>query len=96
VDRRRPGGRGGPSRSALDERFRQVLGQSPIRYLTGWRMHLAVELLATTELAVFTIARRVGYHSEEAFSRAFKRERGTSPSLWRAALRHERRDPPSA
>jgi AraC-like DNA-binding protein len=48
------------SRSALDERFRQVLGQSPIRYLTGWRMHLAVELLATTELAVFTIARRVG------------------------------------
>jgi AraC-like DNA-binding protein len=84
------------SRSALDERFRQVLGQSPIRYLTGWRMHLAVELLATTELAVFTIARRVGYHSEEAFSRAFKRERGTSPSHWRAALRRERRDPSSA
>jgi AraC-like DNA-binding protein len=84
------------SRSALDERFRQVLGQSPIRYLTGWRMHLAVELLATTELAVFTIARRVGYHSEEAFSRAFKRERGMSPSHWRAALRRERRDPPSA
>ena len=36
------------SRSVLDERFRQVLGQSPIRYLTAWRMHLAMELLATT------------------------------------------------
>ena len=61
------------SRSLLDDRFRQVLGRSPIRYLTEWRMHLADELLATTELSVFTIARRVGYDSEEAFSRAFKR-----------------------
>jgi AraC-like DNA-binding protein len=73
----------GASRSSLDERFRQVLGQSPIRYLTAWRMHLAGDLLASTELSVFTIARRVGYDSEEAFSRAFKRERGVSPSQWR-------------
>ena len=77
----------GASRSSLDDRFRQVLGQSPIRYLTAWRMHLADDLLATTELSVFTIARRVGYDSEEAFSRAFKRERGVSPSHWRAATR---------
>jgi AraC-like DNA-binding protein len=68
----------------LDDRFRQVLGRSPIRYLTEWRMHLATELLATTDLAVATIARRVGYESEEAFSRAFKRARGRSPSHWRA------------
>ena len=61
------------SRSLLDERFRQVLGRSPIRYLTEWRMHLAEELLATTDLGVAAIARRVGYESEEAFSRAFKR-----------------------
>ncbi|GAA0925610.1 AraC family transcriptional regulator [Pseudonocardia zijingensis] len=73
------------SRSALDDRFRQVLGQSPIRYLTAWRMHLATELLATTGLTVSTIARRVGYDSEEAFSRAFKREKGASPVHWRAA-----------
>jgi AraC-like DNA-binding protein len=73
----------GVSRSSLDDRFRSVLGQSPIRYLTAWRMHLAGDLLATTELSVFTIARRVGYDSEEAFSRAFKRERGASPSQWR-------------
>jgi AraC-like DNA-binding protein len=75
------------SRSALDERFRQVLGRSPIRYLTEWRMHLAEELLDTTELGVVPIARRVGYESEEAFSRAFKREHGASPARWRARER---------
>ena len=73
------------SRSILDDRFRQVLGLSPIRYLAEWRMHLADELLATSDLTVFTVARRVGYDSEEAFSRAFKRARGLSPSHWRAA-----------
>jgi AraC-like DNA-binding protein len=73
------------SRSMLDERFRQVLGLSPIRYLAEWRMHLAEELLATSDLTVFAVARRVGYDSEEAFSRAFKRARGLSPSHWRAA-----------
>jgi AraC-like DNA-binding protein len=73
------------SRSLLDDRFRQVLGRSPIRYLTEWRMHLADELLSMTDLTVATIARRVGYDSEEAFSRAFKRARGQSPSHWRAA-----------
>ena len=72
------------SRSVLDERFRQVLGRSPIKYLTDWRMHLADELLATTDVTVFAIARRVGYDSEESFSRAFKRARGLSPSHWRA------------
>ena len=75
------------SRSVLDDRFRHVLGRSPIRYLTEWRMHLAEDLLATTDVTVFDIARRVGYVSEEAFSRAFKRERGLSPSHWRAARR---------
>jgi AraC-like DNA-binding protein len=73
------------SRSLLDERFRQVLGLSPIRYLAEWRMHLAEQLLATSDVSVFTVARRVGYDSEEAFSRAFKRARGLPPSHWRAA-----------
>jgi AraC-like DNA-binding protein len=73
------------SRSLLDERFRQVLGRSPIRYLTEWRMHLAEECLATTDIGVASVARRVGYDSEEAFSRAFKRTHGLSPSHWRAA-----------
>jgi hypothetical protein len=60
------------------------LGRSPIRYLTEWRMHLAESLL-TTDLTVYDVARRVGYVSEEAFSRAFKRERGRSPAHWRAS-----------
>jgi AraC-like DNA-binding protein/uncharacterized cupin superfamily protein len=72
------------SRSLLDERFRDVLGRSPIRYLTDWRMHNAKDLLATTTLGVNTIARRVGYDSEEAFSRAFKRAYGRAPAHWRA------------
>jgi AraC-like DNA-binding protein len=72
------------SRSLLDARFREVLGRSPIRYLTEWRMHVARGLLSTSDHTVASIARRVGYESEEAFSRAFKRIRGSSPALWRA------------
>jgi AraC-like DNA-binding protein len=71
------------SRSLLDQRFREVLGRSPIRYLTEWRMHLAEDLLATTDLGVAAISRRVGYDAEEAFSRAFKRTHGASPAHWR-------------
>jgi AraC-like DNA-binding protein len=71
------------SRSVLDERFRQVLGRSPIRYLTDWRMHLAEDLLATTGNSIASVARRVGYDSEEAFSRAFKRGHAVSPGAWR-------------
>lgn len=73
------------SRSGLADRFRDVLGRSPIRYLTEWRMHLAEDLLASADITVFDVARRVGYVSEEAFSRAFKRERGLSPTHWRGA-----------
>ena len=73
------------SRSMLDARFREVLGRSPIRYLTEWRMHVAEDLLSTTDLGVGAVARRVGYDAEEAFSRAFKRTHGESPSVWRGA-----------
>ncbi len=77
------------SRSLLDSRFREVLGLSPIRYLTEWRMHMAEEMLATSDVTIAAIARRVGYESEEAFSRAFKRVHGRSLSVWRAARRDE-------
>ena len=73
------------SASSLDQRFRDVLGMPPIRYLTVWRMHTARSLLSSTELSVATVSRRVGYESEEAFSRAFKRAHGVSPGRWRAA-----------
>jgi AraC-like DNA-binding protein len=82
--------RSAASRSALDARFRQVLGLSPIRYLSEWRMHLARDLLASTDLGVAAVARRVGYDAEEAFSRAFKRHSGAAPAQWRA--RHHLRD----
>jgi AraC-like DNA-binding protein len=80
------------SRSALDSHFRQALGLSPIRYLTEWRMHLARDLLASTDLGVAAVARRVGYDAEEAFSRAFKRHSGEAPAPWRA--HHQLRTPP--
>jgi AraC-like DNA-binding protein len=72
------------SRSLLDQRFRTVLGSSPIRYLSEWRMHIARDLVASTDLSVAQIARRVGYDSQEAFSRAFKRRMGSAPTSWRA------------
>ena len=72
------------SRSALDERFRHVLGRSPIRYLADWRMHVAADLLISTDFSVVKVAHEVGYDSEEAFSRAFRRHHGKPPSRWRA------------
>ena len=60
--------------------------RSPIRYLTDWRMHLAEDLLATTGHSVAAVARRVGYDSEEAFSRAFKRTHEVAPGTWRQRL----------
>jgi transcriptional regulator GlxA family with amidase domain len=75
------------SRTVLDDRFRHTLGRSPIRYLTDWRMHLARELLASTRAGVVEVARAVGYDSEEAFSRAFKRATGQAPTPWRLSRR---------
>ncbi|BBX68654.1 AraC family transcriptional regulator [Mycolicibacterium psychrotolerans] len=77
----------GVSRSVLDQRFRDVLGRSPIRYLTEWRMHLADDLLSTTQLSIAAIARRIGYESEEAFSRAFRRSHDSPPGVWRTSQR---------
>ena len=54
-------------------------------YLTDWRMHLAEDLLMTSETWVGAVSRRFGHQSEEAFSRAFKRRHGLSPSRWRSA-----------
>ncbi len=73
----------GLSRSALAERFTQFVGQPPIQYLASWRMQLAAnQLLAGTD-SIATIAERVGYESEAAFSRAFKKTVGMPPSEWR-------------
>jgi transcriptional regulator GlxA family with amidase domain len=72
------------SKTVLIDRFNLLLGRPPIHYLTEWRLNLASGLLRTTESGVAEIAGRVGYTSEEAFSRAFKRAHGKSPAHWRA------------
>jgi AraC-like DNA-binding protein len=73
----------GVSRSALADRFTDLIGESPIRYLTSWRMHLAKQLLSEGEHSLAEIAERVGYESEYAFNRAFKRQVGSPPAAWR-------------
>lgn len=74
----------GVSTSGLNQRFRAVLGQSPAKYLTSWRMHLAMIHLGDRDLSLTEVAERVGYTSVEAFSRAFKRWVGQSPGRWRS------------
>ena len=73
----------GLSRSALHERFAQFTGQPPMQYLANWRMQVASGLLTQTNANVAAIALEVGYESEAAFSRAFKRATGTPPAAWR-------------
>ena len=77
------GQRVGLSRSALHERFLQLIGQPPMQYLTQWRMQLAANLLRSTSNTVASIALDVGYESEAAFARAFKRLVGSPPATWR-------------
>ena len=71
------------SRSAFAERFTQYVGHPPMQYLTNWRMQLATNYLRTGTESVAAIANRVGYESEAAFSRAFKKVVGAPPSEWR-------------
>jgi AraC-like DNA-binding protein len=81
----------GTSRSALAERFSHLVGQPPMLYLTRWRMQLAARLLADSAAKVGAVAFDVGYDSEAAFSRAFKKTVGVSPARWRS-----RQDPGAA
>jgi AraC-like DNA-binding protein len=71
------------SRSALAERFTQFVGKPPMQYLANWRMQLAANHLRSSMESIASIANRVGYESEAAFSRAFKKAVGEAPSEWR-------------
>jgi AraC-like DNA-binding protein len=82
------------SRTVLVERFSQLVGVPPMLYLMRWRLQLAAEQLSHGSAKVAVIAQQVGYESEAAFSRAFKRETGVSPAAWRRVRQGGRRAAP--
>jgi len=69
----------GMSRSSFAERFRDLVGESPMRYLTAWRMQQAVDLLTQGDLSVSAVAEACGYQSEVAFRKAFRSVVGKTP-----------------
>jgi len=71
------------SRSVLAEKFTELVGAPPMQYLTRWRMILAAGMLRNDQASLARVAEGVGYESEAAFNRAFKREYGVSPGHWR-------------
>lgn len=73
----------GTSRSVLAERFQDLVGSSPMQYLTQWRMVLAANLLSRSNAPLARIAEDVGYQTDTAFIRAFRREFGAPPATWR-------------
>jgi AraC-like DNA-binding protein len=73
------------SRTVLTERFARLVGIPPMGYLKRWRLRLAAERLTNGGAKVSSVGACVGYESEAAFSRAFKRETGMSPAAWRRA-----------
>jgi len=77
----------GLSRSSLVERFTRYLGEPPISYLTRWRLQLGARALAASPRSVAEIAAEVGYESEAAFNRAFKRQFDVPPARYRRERR---------
>jgi len=75
------------SRSSVAKRFAELVGQPPMQYLTEWRMQVAANLLAQTAAKVSAVGAEVGYDSEAAFSRAFKKATGRAPGAWREQRR---------
>jgi AraC-like DNA-binding protein len=77
----------GLSRSVLAERFADLVGMPPMHYLAKWRMQIASGLLSGGSANIATVAAEIGYESEAAFSRAFKKLMGAPPSAWRRRVR---------
>jgi AraC-like DNA-binding protein len=76
-------GKVGLSRSALSQRFSALIGAPPMQYLARWRTSLAATRLRDSDVAIIRVATDVGYESEAAFNRAFKRQFGLPPATWR-------------
>ncbi|GAB2898869.1 AraC family transcriptional regulator [Paraburkholderia jirisanensis] len=79
----------GLSRSALAQRFSELLGQPPMQYLASWRLMIAAQELVNGTKTLAAIAEQIGYESEAAFNRAFKREFGMPPAGWRKSRAKE-------
>lgn len=86
----------GLSRSVLAERFAELVGVPPMQYLARWRIQLAASLLRSGKASLAEIAERVGYGSEAALSRAFKREVGVAPAYYRRGDVSRALDPPAS
>jgi AraC-like DNA-binding protein/mannose-6-phosphate isomerase-like protein (cupin superfamily) len=76
----------GMSRSGFAARFREVLGETPLDYLTRWRVHRASQLLREDDMKIMKVAGLVGYASEGAFSRVFKRATGIAPGKYKRSF----------
>ena len=76
----------GVSKTVLGERFRALLGESPMQYCASWRMHVAADMLRNDRHNACSVAYSVGFNSEAAFNRAFKREFGIPPAAWQRGL----------
>jgi AraC-like DNA-binding protein len=74
------------SRSAFSSRFKELVGLAPMEYTTNWRMQKAYEMLKNTDLPLGTIAKEIGYISEPAFNRAFKRQFNQNPGAMRRSF----------
>src|SRR6201998_3493505 len=82
----------GMSRSAFAARFKELLGQTPMEYVTEWRMQKAMQLLEQRDKKLIDVARSVGYESDAAFSKAFKRVVGANPSEYLKGRFEEQRN----
>lgn len=79
----------GMSRSSFAARFTQLVGEAPLHYVTRWRMHKAAELLRVSQMSLAEVGLSVGYDSEAAFSKAFKRWSRVSPGAYRRSAQRE-------
>jgi AraC-like DNA-binding protein len=76
------------SRSAFAAEFRRLVGETPLNYVTGWRMHLAAERLVKEERSISVLAEDLGYTSSISFTKAFRRWFGESPGQFRSRHRN--------
>ena len=86
----------GVSRTVLGERFAQLIGEPPMRYCARWRMRVAANMLRDGKQNASNVAYAVGFNSEAAFTRAFKREYGEPPATWRRRVEEQAREKQSA